>query len=85
MKEITKDAVEQYLREHPGSTQREIAAAFPTGDAVYGSHKFVANHVYALRREKKLPDVERCCACGGAFTRGRRNLKLFLNEEVAST
>jgi hypothetical protein len=76
--EITKDAVEQYIRAHPGATQRDIAEALPNNNPVYGSHKFVAHAVSSLRAEGKLPDVERCSACQGALTRGRRNLPLVL-------
>lgn len=77
---ITKEKVEEFLRTNPGSTQKEIAQSMPTGDAVYGAHKFVASAVVALRAEGKLPDVERCDHCSQALTRGRRNARLFLLE-----
>jgi len=82
---ITKDMVESFIRYHPGCTQRDIARAFPTGNKIYGSHKFVASHIQELRLEGKLPDVPRCETCKRAMTRGRKNLKLFLiGEEPAA-
>lgn len=77
---ITPKIVEDFIRHHPGCTQRDIARALPTGSKIYGSHKFVASAVGVLRAEGKLPDVDRCPVCGRAKTRGRKNLKLFLNE-----
>jgi hypothetical protein len=75
---ITKGMVENFIRHHPGCTQKDIARAFPTGSKIYGSHKFVATRIGELREEGKLPDVERCETCKRATTRGRKNLKLYL-------
>ena len=78
---ITKFMVETFIKHHPGCTQKDIARAFPTGNKIYGSHKFVASHIEALRQEGRLPDVPRCETCRRAITRGRKNLKLYLIGE----
>lgn len=75
---ISEAMVEGFIRKHPGCTQRDIAAAFPTGDRVYGSHKFVASIVTQMREKGKLPDVPRCAHCKRALTRGNRNTPLTL-------
>jgi hypothetical protein len=80
--EITIKTVEQYIREHPGCTQKQIAAAFPNNNKLYGSHKFVASAVTELRRMGKVEDVERCDKCGRAMTRGRPNAPLYIIGEL---
>lgn len=75
---ITEAMVEGFISLNPGCTQRDIAAAFPTGNTVYGSHKFVASIVTKMRKSGKLADVPRCPECGRALTRGHRNTPLTL-------
>lgn len=75
---MNKEQVYSYIKEHPGVTGSEIAAAFPIEDVLYGSYKPVSFAIAALRKEGKLQDCPRCEHCGQSVSRGRRNVRLYV-------
>lgn len=75
------DAILVYLHTHLGNTAIDVANAYPVESKVYGRQRAASSRVAALRKAGYIEDVERCSHCGGALTRGTRNVPLFLTPK----
>lgn len=75
-------AVVGFLQRNPGSTQLQVAAAFPVESYEYGIQRAVSRSIARLRKARYVKDVaHRCRHCGVALTRGQKNVQLFLTAK----
>lgn len=76
------DWILQEIANDPGITARGLAVLYRGGEAVLGYYAPVSRAIARLRAAGFIKDVaKRCDKCGGALTRGQRDVPLHLTGE----
>jgi hypothetical protein len=55
----------------------DVANEFPVDSVMFGRQRDASTMIAWFRSRGLLEDVRRCSHCGGARTRGERNVKLY--------
>lgn len=66
----------EFILTNPGCTSIDVAEHLGVEHPVYGMQRAGSNAIAELRRKGKIKDCERCHECGGALSRGDRNVPL---------
>ena len=71
-----------YVVSNPGCTGAQVAAAIGYDHPLYGRHHAVSQALVSLRKGGYLNDCARCAHCGGATSRGQRNVPLVPTQKA---
>lgn len=73
----------EFFIKNPGATMPAVASHLPVTSTIYGTQRAVSSAIASLRRKGWLVDcANRCPECGGAQTRGQRNVPIYATVEL---